>query len=75
MGLFQIPDEVRQEPYEEDGDVYPDGDDGKCGGCNWRADTVWMLAENIEAAINAFRENHRGLCSDCICEMIKEGGS
>ena len=32
MGLFQIPDEVRQEPYEEDGGVYPDGDAGKCGG-------------------------------------------
>ena len=73
MKLFRIPDEVREEEYEEDGETN-DGDGGKCGGCNWVAGMVWLLEETEQDAIGAFRENHRGLCSFCMCEMISSSG-
>jgi hypothetical protein len=71
MKLFQIPDQVRDEEWEEDGELN-DGDGYKCGGCNWQADTVWLLAETLEDAVTEFRYNHRGLCGDCMCELISE---
>ena len=71
MKLYQIPNEVREEQYEEGGEVY-DGDALKCGGCNWAVDGVWMLGKTPEEAIDAFRENHRGLCGNCMCELLTE---
>ena len=75
MKLFQIPDEVRsQEYYDTRERSYHQGDEGKCGCCNWKVDTVWLIDDTLEDAIDAFRENYRGLCSGCMCRMISDAG-
>ena len=71
--MWPIPEGVRAEPYE-DAEGWEGGDDGKCGGCNWEVDNVYLLADTLAEATEIFRENHRGLCGDCMCEMIVEGG-
>jgi len=72
MQLWQIPEEVRSEPYTEDGEEYENGDDGKCGDCNWEVSYVYLMADTLDGAIEAFHENHRGLCGNCMCELLAE---
>ena len=64
MKVYEIPDEVRQEG---------EGDEGKCGGCNWESDRVYMMGTSLQGAIEAFRENNRGLCGNCMTELLSEG--
>lgn len=73
MKLYAIPPEVRQETYVEDGEVI-EGDNDRCGGCNWDDSEVFLLGNSQEEANEAFRENHRGLCGRCMAEMLAEGG-
>jgi hypothetical protein len=72
MRMFAISDDIRNEPYDE-GDGREEGDGGKCGSCNWPADTVYQMADTEEGANECFRENHRGLCGDCMCELLADG--
>ena len=48
------------------------GEDEKCGGCNWKVSKVFLMGETKEDAMEAYRENDRGLCGDCMCEMLTE---
>jgi len=74
MKMFLIPEEVREEEYEDGGETWA-GDGGKCGGCNWAVEQVYMMADTQEGANEAFRENHRGLCGECMSEMLMEDGN
>ncbi len=73
MKMFGIPEDVRNERYKESGEI-EEGDGGKCGSCNWESYSVFMLGNTLKDAIEVFRENHRGLCGTCMCEMIAEKG-
>ena len=52
----------------------------KCGCCNWQVSKVYLLAETEEQADQIFNESGeednepRGLCGDCMCEMLMETG-
>ena len=45
--------------------------DDKCGGCNWRVTTLYVVASTKEDA-KKFLKEHGGLCGDCMCEFISE---
>jgi len=51
----------------------------KCGGCNWEVAKVYLMAESQEAADREYEESGaedgepRGLCGECMCEMLAEG--
>ena len=49
------------------------GEHEKCGGCNWKVDKVFLMGATLEDAMEAYRENDRGLCGTCMCEMLTEG--
>ena len=72
MKVFEIPEEIREEEYEEDGEKWP-GDGGKCGGCNWEASKVFMCADTPVDAVVEYLVNHRGLCGECMAEMLAKG--
>ena len=78
MKMWQIPDDVLEalhKPLYLDGqEVLYTGDEQKCGGCNWEVGKVYMLGETLDDAIAAFKENNRGLCGDCIAQMLAECG-
>ena len=52
----------------------------KCGCCNWEVRKVYLMAETQEEADKLFNESGiedgdpRGLCGDCMCEMLAEAG-
>jgi hypothetical protein len=52
----------------------------KCGCCNWKVAKVYLMAETQEGADLLFNESGiedndpRGLCGDCMCEMLVETG-
>lgn len=71
--MFQIPDEVREEEYKDEDGSMMKGDNGKCGCCNWEVGDVYQMADTQEEANECFRENHRGLCGDCMSELIRDG--
>jgi hypothetical protein len=73
MRIYRVPDELRSAQYEEDSEVQ-DGDYGKCGGCNWEATNVYLVAKDEKDLEKRFKENHRGLCGDCMTQMIAEKG-
>lgn len=64
MKVFEIPQEVRDAG---------EGDEGKCGGCNWESDRVFMMGTSLAGAIEAFGDNQRGLCGNCMTELLSEG--
>jgi hypothetical protein len=48
------------------------GEDEKCGGCNWEVANLYLMAENQESANKIYKENERGLCGDCIAELLMD---
>ena len=44
----------------------------KCGGCNWLVRNLYLIARNEEEAVELYKENERGLCADCLVELIME---
>ena len=45
--------------------------DGKCGGCNWEIQNVFLLAHSQEEANNLCTEyEYKGLCGDCMVELM-----
>ncbi len=50
------------------------GEHEKCGGCNWKVDKVFLMGETQEDANEAYKENDRGLCGACMCELLRDGG-
>jgi hypothetical protein len=49
-------------------------EDEKCGGCNWKVANLYMMADNQESANKIYKENERGLCGDCITQLLMEIG-
>jgi hypothetical protein len=49
-----------------------DGASLKCGGCNWRVDRLYVLADTAEEAVSLYREGEAGLCGDCFSSMLSE---
>ena len=45
----------------------------KCGSCNWEVANVYLLASCQEEADDIYKETEKGLCGDCLCEMLIEG--
>ena len=54
--------------------LYIVGRDEKCGECNYGASFVYMLGETEEEARRKYDVNERGLCGECIAEMLAEEG-
>jgi len=52
--------------------IFRVGEDEKCGCCNWRVPNVYLIAETREEAEELYKENDRGLCADCLVELIIE---
>lgn len=50
--------------------------DGKCGGCNWSTDILYIASVNKEEAkellLRKGDEDGAGLCGVCFCEMLVE---
>jgi hypothetical protein len=50
--------------------------DGKCGGCNWLNDTLYVAAATEEEAkellLNRATGEGGGMCGDCFCTMLVE---
>ena len=52
----------------------------KCGGCNWGVSKVFLMADSQEEADRLYDESGiedgepRGLCGECIAEMLIEEG-
>jgi hypothetical protein len=61
-------------------EVGKDEEEKKCGSCNWKVAKVYLMAESQEAADKLYEESGeedgdpRGLCGDCMCEMLAENG-
>lgn len=45
----------------------------KCGCCNWKVAKVYLMADSQEEAEKAWSENERGLCGDCMGELLVDG--
>lgn len=77
MRMFLIPDEVKladKEPLIMDGqEVIYTADVEKCGGCNWEVENIYRMADTQEQANAEFKEEQRGLCGDCMCELLVDG--
>lgn len=43
----------------------------RCGHCNWKQSTLWVLAANKDEADLA-RAEGSGLCGNCMCELIDD---
>ena len=50
--------------------VFKVAEDEKCGGCNWCVTFLYLMAETQEFANQLYKEYERGLCGDCITEML-----
>jgi len=47
--------------------------DEKCGGCNWRVQNLYLVASSKEEAMELYKAyGERGLCADCLVEMLIE---
>ncbi len=46
----------------------------KCGSCNWHATKVFLMADSQEEANALYGENDRGLCGECMAELLQEKG-
>lgn len=46
----------------------------KCGGCNWSVSRLYALAESQDEADRLFLSGDAGLCGDCLCDLLVEGG-
>lgn len=52
--------------------IFVVGEDEKCGGCNWEADRVFLMAETEKQAQKLYKENDSGLCAECLVELMME---
>ena len=52
--------------------IFKVAEEEKCGGCNWEVRNLYLMAENEEEARELYRENDRGLCADCLVELIMD---
>lgn len=52
--------------------IFVVGYDDYCGYCNWVVSKLYLLAESEEEAKEIYEKNQRGLCGDCIVELIIE---
>ena len=48
------------------------GRDEKCGDCNNEASFVYLLGRTEEDARRAYDAHKRGLCGECIAEMLMQ---
>jgi hypothetical protein len=53
--------------------VFVVGQDENCGFCNWKTQTLYLLADTEEQAQKIYSENERGLCADCLMQDISGG--
>lgn len=54
--------------------IFVVGEDEKCGDCNWVVNKVFLMAETEEKARELYKENDRGLCGECLVELMIERG-
>jgi hypothetical protein len=47
------------------------GEELKCGGCNWHVSNLFVLATNKKEALGMYRRREAGLCGDCFGEMLR----
>jgi len=52
--------------------IFQVGKEEKCGCCNWKVSKTYLLANSQEEADSFYREMDRGLCADCLVEMMME---
>jgi len=53
--------------------IFQVAEEEKCGGCNWRVSKLYLLADSQEEADQLYREyGDKGLCGECLAEMISE---
>jgi len=54
--------------------IFAVGEDEKCGDCNWVVSTVYLMAQTEEEAREQHKENDRGLCGECLVDLMIERG-
>jgi len=59
--------------------IFKVAEDEKCGGCNWRVSRLFVIAENEKSAkefskILDKKVERKGLCAECIIDLIMEEG-
>jgi len=55
--------------------IFKVGENEKCGSCNWKVWNTYLLAENEEEAKKIYKDcGNRGLCADCLVELLIEEG-
>jgi hypothetical protein len=50
--------------------IFKVAEDEKCGHCNWKSQNIYLLADSEGQAMKEYHKNERGLCADCLVEMI-----
>lgn len=69
MKMFRFSTEELEEYEDDDGKI----NFGKCGKCNWEISFCYVLADSHEGAIQELIANKRGLCGECISDLLAEG--
>ena len=68
-GIYEHREKLRKEAEMK---LYVVGVDEKCGGCNEEASIVYMIGRTEEDAMRAYAVHKRGLCGECIAEMLMQ---
>lgn len=42
----------------------------RCGFCNWRTSSIFIVADNREEAVKFVREHGTGICGQCLAEWL-----
>ena len=50
--------------------IFKVAEDEKCGHCNWKSQNIYLLADSEGQAMKDYHKQDRGLCADCLVEMM-----
>lgn len=67
--LFRFSTEELEQYEDEDKNIYF----RKCGGCNWEISYCYVLADSYDGAIQELIANERGLCGECMSDLLVDG--
>lgn len=79
MRAFEFSQEQEKENLEKKGKLTPELEeslDGKCGGCNWESDHLFVLAKTKSEAkkllFKRYSGDGAGMCGECFSSFMTE---